>query len=322
MMRVVSHIILLLTAVQFVQCRKTHGQQQEYSKLRDFNYFHDQSCLQDEPDCEKCLSNNDKCEWCSDGSQRTECIRQGSEGCPRGHRKSTCKPQKAEEKRKEILLDNYDKSLDELAAMDTPAANISDGIVTVNASVLCARQSSCDNCTLNKFCLWCESKQECQVYYNATTTKNSCHGTRKAYHNQCLYPIGVTHCPKRKSTCKHCLSGDGLCYWCSSTEACEFYPGGDFEPKDCASDKWYYEKCPVVEHLLWVLFPILAIIMIPVILYLIIWLICCCMRAAGYEPLEPAKPSEKKHPKGIRLKPGSPTNKTDELRKKYDLNNP
>lgn len=134
--------------------------------------------------------------------------------------------------------------------------------------------------------------------------------------------VGVTPCPKRKATCKSCLHGDGLCYWCSTTETCEFYPGGKFQPKGCPNDKWYFEDCPNVEHLFWVLFPILAIILIPVIIYLIIWLICCCMRAAGYEPLEPAEPSQKKHPKGIRLKPGSPTNKTDELRKKYDLNNP
>ena len=78
----------------------------------------------------------------------------------------------------------------------------------------------------------------------------------------------------------------------------------------------------MANDLLWVLLPILAIILIPIIVYLIIWLICCCMRAAGYEPLEPTEPSKKKHPKGIRLKPGSPSNKTDELRRKYDLNNP
>lgn len=73
---------------------------------------------------------------------------------------------------------------------------------------------------------------------------------------------------------------------------------------------------------MWVLIPILAIILIPIIIYIIIWLVCCCMRAAGYEPLEPAESAKKKHPKGIRLRAGSPSNKTDELRKKYDLNNP
>jgi len=315
-------IILLLIVVQFAQSRISYERKQEGREISHHYYFDDQSCVQDEPDCEKCLSNRGNCEWCADGSERAECVRQGSKACPLGHRKTTCEQERADDEGKDTLLDYYDKSLDELNAMDAPVNNsaLNSSVVTVNASVLCGRQGGCDNCTAYEFCFWCESKGECQVYFNVT--KRSCPGKKKEYHNQCLYPIGVTPCPKRKATCKSCLHGDGLCYWCSTTETCEFYPGGKFQPKGCPNDKWYFEDCPNVEHLFWVLFPILAIILIPVIIYLIIWLICCCMRAAGYEPLEPAEPSQKKHPKGIRLKPGSPTNKTDELRKKYDLNNP
>lgn len=134
--------------------------------------------------------------------------------------------------------------------------------------------------------------------------------------------MGVTPCHERQRSCQQCLRETDMCYWCSSTATCARYPSVNFQPKDCQKGSWYQEKCPVVKDLLWVLLPILAIILIPIIVYIIIWLICCCMRAAGYEPLEPAEPSKKKHPKGIRLKPGSPSNKTDELRKKYDLNNP
>lgn len=144
----------------------------------------------------------------------------------------------------------------------------------------------------------------------------------KNYFAEFSFTVGVTPCSERKRSCKKCLHGDGLCYWCSSTARCAFYPSEGFEPEDCAKSGWYRKECPVVKDLLWVLFPILAIILVPIIVYLIIWLICCCMRAAGYEPLEPTEPSKKKHPKGIRLKSGSPSNKTDELRQKYDLNNP
>ena len=182
-------IILLLMAVQFAQCRKTHGKSQEKREVKHRYYSHDQSCAQEEPDCEKCLANGGNCEWCSAGSHRSECIKQGSEGCSHGHRKTSCESQTAEDERIKILLDYYDKSLDELDAMDAPVVNISANAsaVTVNASVLCGRQGGCENCIAHEFCLWCESKKECQVYYNATTTDRSCPEKDKAYHNQCLY---------------------------------------------------------------------------------------------------------------------------------------
>ena len=132
-----------------------------------------------------------------------------------------------------------------------------------------------------------------------------------------LFSVGVIPCADRNN-CSDCLRRDDICYWCSSNESCAYYQG----QLKCPKNNRYYDECPVAGSLFWVLFPILAIILIPVIIYLIIWLICCCMRAAGYDPLEPTEPSAKKRPKGIRLKPGSPTNKTDELRKKYDLNDP
>lgn len=190
-MRGVPKITLLLMAVHFAQCRKTHVQSQEERRMKHNYYSDDQSCVQEEPDCERCLSNNGNCEWCSDGSQRSECIEQGRENCPHGHRKTTCESQTAEDERKEALLDYYDESLDELGAMDAPVGNITAinaSLVTVNASVLCGRQGGCKKCTGLVFCLWCESKQECQVHYNATTAERSCPGKHKAYHNQCLFP--------------------------------------------------------------------------------------------------------------------------------------
>lgn len=314
--------IILLVVVQTSYCSEHKWQERGYVK----SYFDAQGCAQVEPNCQECVSREGNCEWCSDGLHRSECIKQGSENCPRQHRTTICiNTQTAEDERKETLLEYYDKSLDELQAMDAPAANNTvenSSVVTVNASVFCGRQGSCENCTSHEFCFWCESKKTCEVLYNASTTDHFCHKKGSAYKDQCIYPIGVIPCPKRKRSCKKCLQGDGLCYWCSTKSRCAFYPSESFEPEDCAKGSWYHKECPVVKDLLWVLFPILAIILIPIIVYLIIWLICCCMRAAGYEPLEPTQPSKKKHPKGIRLKSGSPSNKTDELRQKYDLNNP
>jgi len=315
-------ITILLVAVQTFYCYEHKWKEEGYVK----NYFDAQECAQVEPNCEECVSRGGSCEWCSDGSHRSECIKQRSENCPRQHRTTTCvNSQTAEDERKKTVLEYYDKSLDELQAMDAPEANNTvenSSVVTVNASVFCGRQGGCKSCTSHEFCFWCESKKTCEVLYNASTTHHFCHKKGTAYKGQCIYSIGVTPCPERKRSCKKCLQGDNLCYWCSSTAKCALYPSENFEPEDCAKGRWYYKECPVVKDLLWVLFPILAIILIPIIVYLIIWLICCCMRAAGYEPLEQTEPSKKKRPKGIRLKPGSPSNKTDELRQKYDLNNP
>lgn len=137
--------------------------------------------------------------------------------------------------------------------------------------------------------------------------------------------VGVASCPKRTSTCDECLS-DNLCYWCDSQNRCDRFPKEDYVPDNCPSDRVYHKDCPWAGTLLLVLLPILAIILIPILIYLCAWLVCCCMRAAGYDPLteEPGEgpPGERKHRKGIRLKPGSPSNKTDQLRKKYKLGNP
>ena len=171
--------------VQFCQCRKDPWWKQKFVQ----NYNDDQVCAQDEPNCEECVSRGANCEWCSDGS--SECIRQGSETCPRQHRKTTCTSQTAEDERKGTVLEYYDKSLDELGAMDVPAVNNSvanSSEVTVNASVFCGRQGGCENCTSNDFCFWCESKQTCEVHYNATTRKHSCHKKLSAYKDQCIYP--------------------------------------------------------------------------------------------------------------------------------------
>lgn len=181
-------IILLLIVVQFAQSRISYERKQEGREISHHYYFDDQSCVQDEPDCEKCLSNRGNCEWCADRSERAKCVRQGSKACPLGHRKTTCEQETADDEGKDTLLDYYDRSLDELNAMDAPVNNsvLNSSVVTVNASVLCGRQGGCDNCTAYEFCFWCASKGECQVYFNVT--KRSCPGKKKEYHNQCLYP--------------------------------------------------------------------------------------------------------------------------------------
>lgn len=181
-------IILLLMVVQLSKCRETHWRKQGYVH----NYFDEQGCAQNEPNCEECLAKGQNCEWCSDGVIRSECIKQGSETCPREQRKTTCNTQTAEDDRRATVLEYHDKSLDELQAMaDAPAANISvdnGSVVTVNASVFCGRQGGCNNCTSHEFCLWCEGKQTCQVYYNASTTEQSCSKNESAYKDQCIYP--------------------------------------------------------------------------------------------------------------------------------------
>lgn len=313
-MRRLEMILALVMVVQIAQGSRHHS----YERVREMKRYHI-SCVQEEPDCEKCLFANKDCQWCSDASlQRGQC--HGGPTCPHGlSKKSTCK-QQVEGKGAKRAPNYYDKTLDELEAMGAPVLNnseINDIVVAVNASVLCGNQSGCDNCTASDSCLWCAAKQECQVFLNLTETASSCPEENNAFHNQCLYPIGVIPCADRNN-CSDCLRRDDICYWCSSNESCAYYQG----QLKCPKNNRYYDECPVAGSLFWVLFPILAIILIPVIIYLIIWLICCCMRAAGYDPLEPTEPSAKKRPKGIRLKPGSPTNKTDELRKKYDLNDP
>lgn len=181
------HIIILLVVVETSHCREHRWREQGDVK----NYFDAQECAQDEPNCEECLSRGGNCEWCSDGSHRSECIKQGSENCPRKHRTTACNSQTAEDERKGTVLEYYDKSLDELEAMDTPAANKTvdnSSVVTVNASVFCGRQGGCENCTSHEFCFWCESKKTCEVLYNSSTTNHFCHKKGKAYKDQCIYP--------------------------------------------------------------------------------------------------------------------------------------
>lgn len=180
-------IIILLVVVQTSHCREHRWREQGDVK----NYFDAQGCAQDEPNCEECLSREGNCEWCSDGSHRSECIKQGSENCPRKHRTTACNSQTAEDERKGTVLEYYDKSLDELEAMDTPAANKTvdnSSVVTVNASVFCGLQGGCENCTSHEFCFWCESKKTCEVLYNSSTTNHFCHKKGKAYKDQCIYP--------------------------------------------------------------------------------------------------------------------------------------
>lgn len=191
-MRGVLIILLLIAVAQVAHCRKTSRHEQEERETSRY-YFDDQSCVQDEPDCEKCLSSSGNCEWCSDGSQRSECVKQGRGKCPSGRRKTTCEQQAAKDESKKTDMEFYDKSLDELDAMDAPFSNSSivssnASVVTFNASVFCERHGGCDNCTAYKFCFWCESTKECRVHYHATTTESSCPGREKAYYRQCLYP--------------------------------------------------------------------------------------------------------------------------------------
>lgn len=134
-----------------------------------------------------------------------------------------------------------------------------------------------------------------------------------------LFLVGVIPCPERHN-CSDCLQGDDFCYYCSSNDSCDYYRESHHGNK-CPRNNLFFDECPTGGSLFWVLFPILAIILIPVIVYAVIWLICWCMKSAGYDPLDPTEPPPKKHPKGIRLKPGSPSNRTDELRRKYDLDN-
>lgn len=315
-------IILLFVVVEVYHCSELPWRKHNiYDSALD-----DQGCSQSQPSCQECLSKEGNCEWCSDESLTSQCVSQGSKTCPREYRRTECSAQTADNRKRGSVKAYYDQSLDELSAVnnvmadDSAAGNSS--VVTMNVTAFCGSQGGCENCTGREFCVWCQSKQTCQAYYNSSTTEQSCPEEKTAYKGQCIYPIGVIPCHERKRSCKKCLHQDAMCYWCSSTEKCARFPSVNFEPDDCPKEDWHHKKCPMANDLLWVLLPILAIILIPIIVYLIIWLICCCMRAAGYEPLEPTEPSKKKHPKGIRLKPGSPSNKTDELRRKYDLNNP
>ena len=175
--------------VQVSQCHEHLWRKQLQGHVQ--NYYDDQVCVQDEPNCEECLSRGGSCEWCSDGSLSGECVRQGRENCPRQHRKTACTSQTADDETRGTVLEYYDKSLDELDAMDAPATNNSvdnSSVVTVNASVFCGRQGGCKNCTSHEFCFWCDSKETCEVYYNASTRRHTCPKKLTAYKDQCIFP--------------------------------------------------------------------------------------------------------------------------------------
>lgn len=316
----ITLLLLLAVAVKNIECSRHHDLHAK--RVKQHHNFKYHSCQQ--PDCKKCLSVSSQCQWCSGGSKRSKCVEiRGSDitDCPQGLKPTTCEPKlPADEKRAKIVHNSYyDKSLDELEAMVTPRMISSEQNSDFNASAFCGRQSECNNCTENEYCLWCASKQECQAFSNSSTKANSCPEENKAYHRQCIYPMGVIPCPERHN-CSDCLHGDDFCYYCSSNDSCDYYRESHHGNK-CPRNNLFYDECPTGGSLFWVLFPILAIILIPVIVYAVIWLICWCMKSAGYDPLDPNEPPPKKHPKGIRLKPGSPSNRTDELRRKYDLDN-
>lgn len=184
----ITLLLLLAVAVKNIESSRHH-----YLHAKGVRHHHNvnyHSCAQ--PDCEKCLSVSSHCQWCSNNSQKSKCvdIRGGDKtGCPHGLKRTTCEPKlQAGEKRAKSVYNYYDKSLDELQAMDTPRMNISVQNSAFNATGFCGRQSECKNCTENDFCLWCASKQECQVFFNLSTTANSCPEEKNAYHMQCIYP--------------------------------------------------------------------------------------------------------------------------------------
>ena len=180
-------IILLFMVVQISQCSQTPWRKHGYI----YDYLDDQGCVQDQPNCQECLSREGNCEWCTDGSLGSQCIMQGSETCPRQYRQTMCNAKTADNIKRGSITAYYDKSLDELDAMDTPMADdsaVNSSVVTVNASAFCSRLTGCDNCTSKEFCVWCESKQTCQVYYNSSTTEQSCPKEKTAYKDQCIFP--------------------------------------------------------------------------------------------------------------------------------------
>lgn len=185
----ITLLLLLAVAVKNIECSRHHDFHARGVKHHHNFKYH--SCEQ--RDCEKCLSLSSQCQWCSSGSKKSKCVEiRGSDitDCPQGLKPTTCEPKlQADEKTAKIAHNSYyDKSLDELEAMDTPRMNNSEQNSDFNASAFCGRQSECNNCTENDFCLWCASKQECQVFSNSSTTANSCPEENNAYHRQCIYP--------------------------------------------------------------------------------------------------------------------------------------
>lgn len=83
-----------------------------------------------------------------------------------------------EDERKEMLLEYYDKFLNELQVMDVFVVNNmveNSSVVIVNVSVFCGWQGSCKNCILYEFCFWCELKKICEVFYNVLMIDYFCY---------------------------------------------------------------------------------------------------------------------------------------------------
>lgn len=130
----------------------------------------------------------------------------------------------------------------------------------------------------------------------------------------------ITPCNKRTSGCAECLSDDN-CYWCESSNYCGYYQGEGISPPNCTANDWYYKKCSKVNVFV-VLIPILLIIATPVIAYLVMYCIVCLMKEAGHDILDDPDTSDdddERRKKPIMLRHDSFGGRTDQLRKKYNL---
>ena len=160
---------------------KTHGKRE---RLLDV-----QGCEQTKSNCEECLSLKENCSWCAN-SAASDCRER--ENCPVENRREVCRSAPVLDQGASASWGGYDKTLDELQAMDQPVsktnASLNNTIITVNASVLCRAQGNCGNCTTHKFCFWCESTRACEVHVNSTASKHLCPQKNNEYHKQCLYP--------------------------------------------------------------------------------------------------------------------------------------
>lgn len=181
-------IILLFVVVEVYHCSELPWRKHNiYDSALD-----DQGCSQSQPSCQECLSKEGNCEWCSDESLTSQCVTQGSKTCPREYRRTECSAQTADNRKRGSVMAYYDQSLDELSAVnnvmadDSAAGNSS--VVTMNVTAFCGSQGGCENCTAREFCVWCQSKQTCQAYYNSSTTEQSCPEEKTAYKGQCIYP--------------------------------------------------------------------------------------------------------------------------------------
>ena len=130
-------------------------------------------------------------------------------------------------------------------------------------------------------------------------------------------------CSKFNKSCSDC-TGHSECYWCSSTQKCNRYPGWTkIVPRDCPSKKWYYGQCRLAGNVLIILIPSLVGVFL---LFLGCCIYCCCCRRCQKckrkrMDKEDAKLKRKREEmQAIHAQKRSEREiKRDEIRKKYGL---